>query len=167
MKFEEIPKADYAKMDLKDGPWWIFARYSGEGAKGREYLLISGFIRPAFDTEPVTFGEPEEDFGRILSHIGDSYEHHGVPTAFDDEDYLKIDPRVLDGLWDDYVKNAAAALGRKDKVQKQIENYRKDFPSMDRRLARAYARAGIAVPPQIVFLIGRDGRIPPVLKGNQ
>ena len=152
-KFEEISKADGAKLELLDGPWWLFAKYCGEVEKGKCFIVVSGFLRQRHETVPETYGEPEPDFGAVYTVENGNYTVLGVPDRLHKDD-LHIGDRVIRGLMDDYAVRLVQSAGGSAATQQKVAQMPM-HPWMDNIVAEALERAGVHVPREMI-LYGPD-----------
>lgn len=96
-RYELIPKEDYEKYGLWDGPHWIFASYTDE-EDGAHYLVTSGFITQWLDSVPPTPGPLEPDFGVLLKGTGGIYKKLGVADSVFGQD-AKVNTKVPGDFW--------------------------------------------------------------------
>lgn len=146
-RWEEVSKAEAAALKLRDGPWWVFGSHVDEGGQ-RRYLLLSGMTRVALDTEPVTFADPEPDFGLALVFENGVIANQCTPTGMDDPE-CGFTEEALKGVVDDFVARAIKGFGR-EAVQKSLDTATR-HPWMGFFVAEGLRRAGFKVPEEIVM----------------
>lgn len=154
-KWEEVSPAEAVKMELRDGPWWVFGSYEENGGH-RRFLLLSGMTRQVLDTEPETYAEPAPDFGFIMEIEKGQFTPRCVANALD-VDWCGVPKNAQMGLIDDFVARAVRACGGRKGLQDRINGFNR-HPWMEVFVAEGLIRAGFTVPDEMVMYDG-DGTI--------